>query len=767
MLRSSFTPVRLAKVFASLRAPLWITAGFIACGGLASAQPAEFPEPRRGDLSILADRQEMIGEVRHLRGNVELRLNNLVLTCDELDYNEASGETEARGNVRYKTLDTPETLHAEKLSYNIKTETGTFYDVHGYVASASKGTPRMLTTDNPFYIEGKIVYKAKNHYTVHGGFITNCEASRPWWTMRAPRTKIVPGQWASARNAVFRLRGIPLFYFPYFRRSLEETPRQSGFLTPNFGRSSRFGMVLGQSYYWAINRGYDATFAGTWYSDRGVASQIGFRGRPTANSSFDATFHGVKDRGLKLSGGRRLKQGGRQFTMRGSGMMPAGFRGVVKINYLSSLEFRQAFSQSFEEAVFAQVESIGFISKNVSTFSMNVSLLRNENFQSVDRGDTVIVRQLPSMEFNSHDRQILGGPAPLWFDLQSSFGLISRTQPTFQTRRFVQRGDIFPRLTSSLRLKGFQFTPSFGVRQTSYGQRRAEGSLRGVNLFRNSREFSLDIAPPSLARIYEGPKWIADRIKHVIEPRIRYRFTDGIDNFGSVIRFDDTDILTNTNEADFSITNRFYTKDLQSGRVREVMTLEIWQRRYFDPDFGGALVPGQRNVFRSTIDVTPFAFLDRARHASPIVTSLRVHPSWRYSLEWRYDYDELRDKIVNTAVYASARLSDLWTVEVGHHAVRNDPVLSPPGNQISTLVRFGGFNRRGWNVATRTNYDYRQSIFIYNASQVTYNTDCCGFSFEWRRFAIGRTRNDNQFRIALSIANIGSFGTLRPQEQIF
>ena len=127
------------------------------------------------------------------------------------------------------------------------------------------------------------------------------------------------------------------------------------------------------------------------------------------------------------------------------------------------------------------------------------------------------------------------------------------------------------------------------------------------------------------------------RVKHVIEPRIRYRFVDGIDNFDKVIRFDGRDLLTNTNEADISIMNRLYAKDAATGGVREVASLEIWQRRYFDPEFGGALVPGRRNVF----------------------------------------------------------------------------------------------------------------------------------SFEWRRFAIGHTRNENQFRVALSIANVGSFGTLSPRERMF
>jgi LPS-assembly protein len=50
--------------------------------------------------------------------------------------------------------------------------------------------------------------------------------------------------------------------------------------------------------------------------------------------------------------------------------------------------------------------------------------------------------------------------------------------------------------------------------------------------------------------------------------------------------------------------------------------------------------------------------------------------------------------------------------------------------------------------------------------QTTYNTDCCGFSVQYRRFNFN-VISDNQFRVAFAIANIGSFGTLRRQERIF
>jgi len=52
-------------------------------------------------------------------------------------------------------------------------------------------------------------------------------------------------------------------------------------------------------------------------------------------------------------------------------------------------------------------------------------------------------------------------------------------------------------------------------------------------------------------------------------------------------------------------------------------------------------------------------------------------------------------------------------------------------------------------------------------AQVSYNGSCCGIAFEYRRLALGTIRTENQFRLALIIANIGTFGNLRRQEKIF
>ncbi len=760
---------------AGLRVPLWMVALFWCLTAAVGQQPPEAqsePRPPRSlalgsAVEIRAHRQLRQGTLRRAEGDVELLYKSIVLTANELDYDESSGEVEAIGNVHYRTLDDQQDLRAERMSYNIYSELGTFYEARGRASSASQGGARLLTTDNPFQFEARLVHKAGEHYTIHDGRLTNCDPSNPWWTLRSSRADIVPGGSAVVRNGVLRLRGFPLLYVPYFRKSLKRMPRQSGFLTPTIGNSSRFGRILGQSYYWAINRSFDATIGGTIYSSRGVASNASLRGRPTKNSSFDAVFFDVRDRGRELDGGGRLKQGGNSFDMKGQTIFGNGWRGVADLHYLSSLEFRQAFTQTYEEAVFSQIRSIGFVSKNFSTFSFNTSLLRNEHFQSVRRSDNVLIRKLPGIEFNSRQRRFGPRQFPLWLSFDSSLDLISRTQQSYQTRRFVQRAMFFPRVSSRLSFKGFTVTPTLGARAMAYGQRRTEDGLDGTNLYRRTGEIAIDVAAPAVERIFRGPKWLGDRVKHVIEPRFRYRYTRGVEDFDSTIRFDAWDLVHNTNEAEISVTNRLYAKDDSTGRVREVASLEVWQRRYFEPEFGGALVPGNRNVLQSTLDFSSFAFLSEARSYSPIATSLKLHPGSRWNLRWRNDYDPLRGKLVNTTADAEVEVSPRIRITAGHRAVRVPDTLTPPSNQLLTGLRYGDYNRRGWNAALYNVYDYRQGIFLYSISQLTYNTDCCGFSVELRRLSIGNARSDNQIRISLAIANVGSFGTLRPAERMF
>jgi len=690
----------------------------------------------------------------------------MVLTADQIDYNEQTHQAEARGNVHFSHPGRKEDIYASSFKYNLDTEIGTFFNVRGTVASAGQAGPRLLTTTEPFYFEGEVAHKMRDRYVVFQCQVTNCKRPGPWWTLSSPHTTVVPGRYALMRRSVFRLKKVPLFYAPAYYKSLERAPRSSGFLTPNIGNSSRRGRVLGETFFWAPSRSYDMTLGGTYFSQRGFAHQITGRGRPTPGSFFDAFWYNMNDRGIGAGESRR-RQGGRLFNLNGGAQLPWGFRGVASVNYLSSLEFRLAFTETLNEAIFSEAHSVGYVTRSFSSFFLNAALVRHENFQTTQKDDTIVIRKLPSIELASREHPLWRGRLPLYLTLDSSLELLGRRQPGFETRRLAERLDLFPRLSTRLQWKGFHLTPVFGWRETYYGEQlRPDGTVSGENLRRSAREVSLELAPPPLGRVFRGPRLLGDRVKHVIEPRLSYRYVAGLPDFRRILRFDERDLLTNTNEVEISLVQRLYGKRIETGEVRELMSLEIWQRRYLDPRFGGALVEGDRNVFASTIGLTPFAFADSARSYSPVVTVLRLQPRYNYALEWRNDYDPQRGKVVNSGLTVDANTAN-FNVSIGHYAVRSLRLLTPPSNQMRAMIRYGSINKRGWNLGFSTVYDYRQAIMQYANSHVTYNTDCCGFSLEWRRFALGSTRNENQFRLALSIANVGSFGNLKKQEKMF
>jgi LPS-assembly protein len=719
--------------------------------------------PAPGEYVVIADTQEQDGSLYHLRGHVHLETTDKKLEADEVDYDEDSGDAEVRGHVRYENFLDGTKLQCDHGKYNVNSETGIFYELTGTSQPKIVSRPGLLTTSNPFYFEGKWAERKEDRYVVHEGFITDCKVPKPWWRLTGPTFDIMPGQRALAYHSVFHIKRLPLFYLPAYYKSLKKMPRKSGFLEPSLGRSSLFGEFFGLGYYWAINRSYDLLYRGVYYTSRGLASTVDFRGKIKPGTDFNFNLYGVNDRGLPIGNGQVQKQGGFQFTLDGRSDLGNGWEARGQINYLSSFLFRQAFSQSFHEAIFSESHSVGFITKHWSSFGFYLLTDRDEEFQSVAADDKIVIRKLPEVEFLSRDRQIVGGVLPVWFSLESSAGFLDRTEPDFQTRQFVPRVDLYPRLTSAFHFGGFSLTPSFAVRETSYGSSIVNGLVSGQDVLRSSREVRVELMLPALEHIYKSPKWLGgEKLKHVIEARAEYSFVNGVENFNRIIRFDENDLLSNTNQVTFTLTNRLFVKN-KDGNVNEVLSWDLSQSRYFDPTFGGAVVVNQRNVVASTEELDGFAFLDGPRNYSPVVSALRFQQ--KIGLEWRVDYDPLLGHVSNSAFSADLRFSKYF-VSVGHNEVRTNPAVAPNSDQVRGTFGIGNQNRKGWNAAVSVYYDYKRGIMEFATTQVTYNTDCCGISVEYRRFNFG-ARDDSQYRVAFAISNVGTFGTLRKQERIF
>ena len=168
-------------------------------------------------------------------------------------------------------------------------------------------------------------------------------------------------------------------------------------------------------------------------------------------------------------------------------------------------------------------------------------------------------------------------------------------------------------------------------------------------------------------------------------------------------------------------------------------------------------------MLQSSLDLTGYGYLDGRRNSSPIVSALRLQS--RVGLEWRADYDPLRHDVVNSTLALDGRIKE-YRVSVAHTDIKTNTLLSPNANQFRGTITYGSDTRRGFSYGFNAAYDYRVGVMQYAQTQLTYNTDCCGLSVQYYRFAVG-TRNESQIRVAFAVSNIGAFGTLKRQERVF
>jgi LPS-assembly protein len=752
-----------------------------------------------GEWNFRAVSQEKIGSVYKLRGTpslpVEIEDSTMLLRALEVDYDEDTGDVHAAGSVYFHSFEKNEQLWAERVEYNVDERKGKFFNVRGETHPKVIAKPGMLVSDNPFHFEGEWAERLDTKYILHNGFITNCKLPLPWWKLRGKTFDITPGEQAISHNATFILRKIPLFYTPFFYHSLEKVPRKSGFLLPMIGNSSRRGVMIHGGYFWAINRSYDVTYQLQAYPSRGFVHQADIRGKPREGTDYDVILYGVQDKGLPDSGNPPQKFSGISILAAGKSDLGDGWTARANINYISSFRFRQEWSASYNEAIGGEIHSVGFVNKNFGTNTLNIIFARLENFQSsevaiTDPGQTtphyvtnaVTIRKLPEAEFTGPDRAIFGG-LPLYFSFESSSGLLYRSQPVFNsdntvlidnysTGQLMNRSSISPHVTGAFSFAHIRLTPSFGIEETYYSEAQSPYQDRyrtvGTNIVRSSRDFSLDIALPSLERVYNRKTIFGDKLKHVIEARATYRYVTGIgSDYLRFIRFDENDLATNTNELLIGVTNRIYAK--RGNSVEEIFTWELYQKRYFDPTFGGALVDGVRNVVAPSADLTSYAFLVGPRSSSPVVSSFRASPVNGLGVQWQADYDPRRGAIVDSSFAVDYRIRK-YSISAGHNAVHGDPILGVNqirANQFRGRMAFGDPNHKGFNAGFEAIYDYKKGFLQYTTSQVTYNTDCCGLSLQIHRFNIG-SRSENQFRVAFAVSNIGTtLGNLKKQDRMF
>jgi LPS-assembly protein len=566
-------------------------------------------------------------------------------------------------------------------------------------------------------------------------------------------------------------------------------------------QSNSKGFILGDALYLAPRPWWDATMGAELLTKRGSAERGEFRARPFENTSIKYTYYGVIDRGIQEPGANGTtfleKQGGHQQQVEVQSLLANGWRFVADDSELTSLTFRLAFADSFGDAITSEVRSATFLTNNFRGFSINFAALSDKTFLSIPitsatTGVTtpavsVSLRNAPEARFGSVE-QAPWQNLPFYFSFEASEGAMHRQDDTpINTPSFVQRTEFAPNVTIPLHFGAwFGVTTSAAFRTTYYGDSyNAAGQLSGQSITRNTGELTVELRPPTFERFFDRSSLNKDkprkRYKHTIEPAITYRYVTGVNNFADFIRFDSDTTLTDTNEVEYGITQRLFTKT-GDDQPQELLSWSIFQKHYFDPTFGGAIVNGQRNVFEALDSISPFAFAFGPRNWSPIISDFKITPGSLYDLEQILQYDPQIQRLVTVGTLLKIKPYREFFATVSYFRLNDNPVqadlpLVPPpnfvafsqplSNQVRTLFGYGNLTRKGFNFTTGISYDFTNQTLQSQLVQISYNGNCCGLALEYRRINLGQVRTENRFTATFIIANIGSFGNLRRQEHIF
>ena len=548
--------------------------------------PAEHP-----DIAILeSDTQTKDGDIYTLTGDAVITYRDHVLRADTVTYNGATGEANVRGHVTLTGGENDEYIKATHGTYNVHTGTGEFYDVNGSVGLGKDAARRTgYQSSNPFLFSGrKVVKTGPANYDVYDGAVTSCLLPRPDWELFSHHFAI-NDQKAKASNSVFRLLGIPLLPLPYVTHPTDTDDRQSGILIPVFGYSTASkdtgskGLTIGEQGYLTLGRSADITVGMLYYSLRGFSENGTVRYRGPGEDFFTAHFSALQDRGfneptLDANGNPitlYVNQGGQDITSGFRWKVSPHTRAVGDLEYLSSYVYREVFTENFNQAVSSDITSIVYLMNEKNGYSTDFRFDRYQGLKVVPiltiPGEEVKVFHAPSIDFSADDHHIAG--TPLLWSLNASAAGLKRVQPNFVSSGITERLDFRPEISLPLHFDGWNIFASVAARESFYSRSRfvPPSGTYGPNATpieitnpanRADGEITLDIRPPTIERTFTvapSLQWLlGSEVRHTIDSEITYRDVKGINNFLSILRFDDVDLASDTNELDYAFTQHLY-----------------------------------------------------------------------------------------------------------------------------------------------------------------------------------------------------------------
>lgn len=393
----------------------WLALGALAAPGLVWAQSGDgddtltpaaqlqsspllqenLPKAVEGQLPTFVSGDRLSGQTDGLvlmEGGAELRRHDTVIRADRLEFDQATNDARATGNVLINR--SGNRFEGPELQINVETSQGTFVQpAFSLLKNGGQGDA------------SRIDFLDEDRMVAHDARYSTCPRTpgqkwMPDWLVRATRIDIDNVEETGlARGGVLEFKGVPLLGLPLLSFPLTDK-RKSGVLPPTINIDNISGLELTLPYYLNLAPNFDATLYPTLMSKRGVDLGGEFRYlEPSYNGEVRAAFM-PSDRlrdsnrwGYSVQHNHRLQE---QAGVRLLGLdSPVGLR--LNLNRVSDDDYWRDFPRSSTSLTSRLLASDAVLNWGRGPWSVEAGVHQWQTLQDVEAPITPPYDRLPSL----------------------------------------------------------------------------------------------------------------------------------------------------------------------------------------------------------------------------------------------------------------------------------------------------------------------------------------------------------------------------------
>jgi LPS-assembly protein len=688
--------------------------------------------------------------------------------ADDLIWNLTSGELEATGNVLM--VSPTARLAAERVVFNTKTGLGTFHTASGTASlgdRAGEAKSMFGTLEPDVYFYGETIEKVgESKYRITRGSFTTCVQPTPRWDVVSGSATIQLEDYAILRNAVLRVKDVPVLFLPVMYYPIQSDDRATGFLLPTYGRSTYRGQSVSNAFFWAINRSQDATLFHDWFVSRGQGAGAEYRyaASPVSSGSADAYWLN-ETTPPELLTDAAAEEAQRSYELRGSVVQSLGAGVTMRgsVNYFSNLTTKQLYNNNvFDSTMGRRSVNVG-VTRSWNRVSVNGVYSRSESFYSSTQSS--IYGNAPGLSSAISSQQI--GQLPLFVGGNLDF---TRTVSISRVYTGDETSDIDLSVDSIdgrstvrapfAKLPYLNSTASLTYRWTRYSHSLVDGVFLPVPIIRRYAEMGVESFGPTLTRVFTPNNALADRLKHIVEPYFGVQRTTPIDNARNIPSTAGSVIVGDTTRVTYGVDNRVMIRKTATDPAaaptapRDLVSVSLRQTYYSNPN---------ASVFDSQYGLTyyyrpPSSF-------SPISLAVRATPITNSTVAFNMEYDptdetgKLQGFSLNGGVTSpTIQASGGW----GQRKYATGTTGTSADNYLQASSTVSSRTQR-YSVTGSLNYDIGRGNLMQYRWIGAYNAQCCGIAVEYQvhNFPTGDPRflipQDRRFNLSFTLAGIGTF----------